>query len=67
MADSQVLTVSYGGVQVTGQLVNGQIQLGVPAGAFLDSDGKAKAIDIEWLKKIIELFLQLLPLILGGL
>lgn len=67
MADSQILTVSYGGIQVTGQVVNGQIQVSVPAEVFLETDGRAKALDFEWIKKIIELFLQLLPLILGGL
>lgn len=67
MADSQVLTISYGGMQVTGQLVGGQVQVSVPAAALADSDGKMKALDPALLQKIIEIILQLLPIIFGGL
>lgn len=64
MADSQVLTVSYGGIQVTGQVVNGQMQVSIPADSMVDSDGKAKALDPALLQLILQIVLQLLPQII---
>ncbi len=66
MADSQVLTISYGGVQVSAQVVGGMLQVTLPAATLVDTDGKARALDLAFIQKIIELVLQLLPLLFGG-
>ena len=65
MSDSRVLTISYGGMQVTGQVSGGQLQVSIPATSLVDSDGKAKALDLALIQKILEIVMQLLPLLLG--
>lgn len=64
MADSQVLTISYGSMQIEGQIVGGKMQLSMPAASFVDADGKARALDPALFQLILQVFLQLLPQLL---
>lgn len=53
----QALTVSYGGVDLTAKIVDGQLQVSMP---IPDPDGPQKALD----PKIFQLFGKLLPIVL---
>lgn len=57
MPDSQVLTISYGGVDATIQIADGRLQMSLPVS---DPDGPQKAID----PKIFQLFGKILPIVL---
>lgn len=65
MANTQI-TISHQGMQFVAEIVGDKVQLSIPAADLMGPDGQAKALDLALIQKIIEIVLQLLPLLLGG-